>query len=143
MEQADKICSIEIRRGVIRLVSIEMQLTYGGLIEGAPTASFNDALIEELRKRRTPAYVVPPERTVGPQPTDPWDEPLETLPPVRCVGMFDGPPTPRAVGDRWRTFLYVIWFQEPSDQIVHPRAAAQMYDMPWDDLARDLTFDDL
>ncbi|TNY36777.1 hypothetical protein [Thermomonospora catenispora] len=143
MKQPNEICSIEIRRGVIRLVSIEMQMTYGGLIEGAPTASFNDDLIEGLRKRHTPSYVVPPERTVHPQTTDLRDEPLETLPPVQCVGMFDGPPTPRAVGDWWRTFLYVIWFQEPSDQIVHPRAAARMHDMPWDDLARDLTFDDL
>ncbi|WP_198679819.1 hypothetical protein [Thermomonospora amylolytica] len=41
------------------------------------------------------------------------------------------------------TFLTVIWFQGPSDQVVHPDAVARMYDMPWDDLARDLTFDDM
>jgi hypothetical protein len=144
MKRGSEICSVEIRRGTIRLRSIEMMMTYGGLIEGMPTAPFNDRRIEGLQKRLGPnVYVVPPSRTVDARRVDHRGEPMELLPPVQCVGLFHGPPTPRAVDDWWHTSLKVVWFQDAGGQVVHPEAAARMHDMPWDDLAQDYTFDDM
>ncbi|GAA3959264.1 hypothetical protein GCM10023085_47080 [Actinomadura viridis] len=146
VERADEICSIGIRRGVIRLTSVEMRTTYGGLIEGVPTASHNERVIERAAERagkmfRRPVYVVPPVRTGGGR-TGFRGEPVEFLPPVECTGSFSGPPTSRAAGDWWFTSLAVVWFQALGGRVVHPDAEKAMYGMPWDELAQDFTFDD-
>lgn len=141
-----ELCSIEIERGTIRLQVVEMDMTYGGLIEGVPDARLNDSTIRRTaenaeRRFRLNVHVVPPRRVVRTGKPFP-DRPREYLPPVRCTGLFDGPPTPRAVGDWWTSRLAVVWFQDASDRLVHPDAARQMHDLPWDDLAKDLTYDD-
>ncbi|MFC5748003.1 hypothetical protein [Actinomadura rugatobispora] len=148
MEKAHEICSVEIRRGTIRLKVVEMRMTYGGLIEGVPTATFNDRAIKRAAERASerfmrPVYVVPPEREVQEGPTTGFrGEPVELLPAMECMGFFDGPPTPRAEDDWWTSSLAVVWFQDAGERVVHPDAAARMYELPWDELAQDFTWDD-
>jgi hypothetical protein len=149
VEKANEICSIEIRRGTIRLKMVELRMTYGGLIEGVPTASFNDRLIKRAEERAgkrfmRPVYVVPPPRAIEDSAVRGFrGEPIELLPAMECVGMFDGPPTPRADRDDWWTSsLTVVWFQDAGERVVHPDAAARMYELPWDELAQDFTWDD-
>ena len=148
VERASEICSVEIRRGTIRLEEIETRLTYGGLIEGAPTASWNDRVIGRARERAAerfgrPVYVLPPEREVSDDVTGFRGEPVEFMPALQCVGLFAGPPTPRAEGDWWTTELAVVWFQHAGETVIHPEAAARLYELPWDELAQDFTWDDL
>ncbi|WP_344589521.1 hypothetical protein [Actinomadura vinacea] len=148
MERNNEICSIEVGRGTLRLTSIEMRMTYGGWIEGLPTARTNDAMLERAAKRAgerfgRPVYVVPPERSTDDDSS--WrfrGQPAEFVPAVECMGLFEGPPTPRAEGDWWTTMLAVVWYQRATDRVIHPDAVARMHDLPWDELAQDFTFDD-
>ncbi|WP_147341265.1 hypothetical protein [Actinomadura logoneensis] len=137
------ICSVQIRVGKLLLTSLNVTQTYGGLIEGGPSKRFNDRLVqralESASRGEMPVHLVPP--VIKLDERRPHD-PTEVLPPLRCIGFFHGPPTPRAVGDWWRTDLVVVWFQEPSERILHPDVEAQMWDLPWEEKARDLSFDD-
>ncbi|WP_157432901.1 hypothetical protein [Actinomadura rifamycini] len=147
MDSTSDLCTIEIDRGTIRLKAIEMGLTYGGLIEGAPEPRLNDQIIEDAaeqaarRYRCGPAWVVPPMRS-APEFDDHTGHAYEYLYPVRCTGLFEGPPTPRAGDGWWTSRLVVVWFQQAGDRMVHPDAARAMRPMPWDEMAEDLTFDD-
>ncbi|MGK5556702.1 hypothetical protein ACSNOI_34350 [Actinomadura kijaniata] len=139
-----EICTVEIARGRLSLRAIEMCMTYGGMLEGVPCRSMNERLVERaLARAGTPAHLVPPPVTPLSHQALPerWG-PAEALPSVECVGFFTGPPTPRAADDWWRTVLHVVWYQDPSGHVVHPDAAARMHDLPWDEIAQDLTFDD-
>ncbi|MBE1530963.1 hypothetical protein [Actinomadura algeriensis] len=145
MDIPHELCTIEIERGTVRLKTIEADMTYGGLIEGVPTAHLNGRIIERTvanaeRRYGLDVWVVPPRRVTE---TGRYTGAVrEYLPPVRCTGMFDGPPTPRSVGDWWVSSLAVVWFQDASDRLVHPDAADAMRAMPWDELAKDFTWDD-
>ncbi|GAA2088719.1 hypothetical protein [Actinomadura alba] len=147
---SEAIQTIESAAGTLALRSVEISLTYGGYLEGMPSRKLND---EHLRRqvervrglwRHIPVHLVEPVRTVADdrEPHPRWG-PMELMPPLECVGLFHGRPTPRAVGDWMYTALVVIWYQEIGDGVIHPTAMARLGHLPWAELARDFSYDDL
>jgi hypothetical protein len=147
---SEAIQMIDTDAGPLALRSVEISLTYAGYLEGVPCRELND---DHLRRRlasvrgqwrQYPVHLVDPVRTIAEdrEPHPRWG-PVETLPPLECVGLFRGRPTPRAVGDWMYTCLVVLWYQEPGDGVVHPAAMTRLRRMPWDELARDFTYDDM
>ena len=141
--------TLETAAGRLTLRSLELSLTYDGLIVGAPNRELNDEhlhrRVKDTRHRwHYPVHLVEPPRTVR---TDraphPRGGPYELLPPVECLGLFHGRATPRAEGDWWFTALIVLWYQDHGDALIHPRAAERLHDIPWDHLAKDFSFDDM
>ncbi|WP_194816798.1 hypothetical protein [Nocardia sp. XZ_19_385] len=135
-----ELCSITISAGTLRMQQIEMSLTYDGLIEGGPGERVNDMLVDFLTRpqpgRGGNVYEVPPARTVEGE--------TELLPPVRCIGFFRGPCTTAHNPDWLYTHLTIGWFQQPySTGLIHPDAVEQMRDLPWRDVATDVTWQEL
>lgn len=150
------IAEISDERLRLRLIHVEIGRTYGGLLEGLPSKRFNDRKIQRLVEgaRSSPVHLVEPPRlalghlrgsseTYGP---DTFLGPLEELPPVHCAGLFEGPMTSKVTApdfDHWLTELTIVWFQQPSTALIHPDLVPQLLAVPWDALARDVSFSDM
>ncbi|MFI6046620.1 hypothetical protein ACIA8C_33720 [Nocardia sp. NPDC051321] len=134
-----ELCSVQVAVGTLRLTSVELSMTYGNLIEGGPGKRVNDYLVANLARPQqgwaAHWHLVQPIRTM--------DNERELLPPVQCIGHFRGPCTNRT--DDWLySDMMVAWFQQPHPSgLIHPDAITQMYDIPWNDKARNITLDNL
>lgn len=140
MHRPFELCSIDIAVGKLSLREIEIGMTYGGLIEGRPSRTVNDSLIDRLARSRSHRqdriHVVPPERTI--------EDGREYLPPVRCVAYFEGPCTSNNTEDWVYSHLTVGWFQQPcGTALISPEAVTRMYNLPWLTLATDVLWHDL
>nr|WP_030188924.1 hypothetical protein [Streptomyces violaceorubidus] len=123
--------------------------TYGDLSHGYPCRPANDQRIQALlhtAARLSPAvpvHLIPPPRAYPDQYPGAFG-PVETLPPVACVGRFSSTPlTPANDLVTHRSGLTVIWFQ-PTPRIPDPYDAdPTLRDIDWPTLARDYALGDL
>jgi hypothetical protein len=138
--------NLRLKNGrVIELLSLEVHRTYGGLLEGVPTAGLNDRHLEHLdqslarRYSHMGVHIVPPKRIVrDPVQTDHRGEPIERMPPVECVGVFESSPVENPEDDAWRmSLLVLVWHQDDLTLPFSEAAKAQIAAVDWDGLARD------
>jgi hypothetical protein len=140
---ADK--SIRVRGGLtVYPVGLNQWLTYGGLLQGFPTAEINEQLIAELLagQRRTsggaePFLVPPTTRTIDRRglPPYPGGEPT-ALPPVVCVmrlHSLEPAQDPKAHYSR----LTVVWFQDEYAFPIDPKVLDALQALDWKAVAHD------
>ncbi|SHM27727.1 hypothetical protein [Cryptosporangium aurantiacum] len=130
----------------IRLTSVELSRTYGGLIEGYPNSRLNDAHLQRARGRletrypRTPTYVLEPARTLHPERNFSRGRPWEELPAVECRGFFTsttiGPPGEYGLG---MSCLAVAWWQDHDGAIFSDSARPAFATLDWKAHAEDRT----
>ena len=136
----------------IQLDQLEVNSTYGGMLEGYPCARINDMKLSWLAKRRESAYwtapvhlITPPRRTPdteagsssgrpGPAP-GPFG-PVEILPAVHCRGHFSSHPVAEESG-LYLSYLEVVWFQDDLSTTLPEFVTAAVDDLAWDALAED------
>ncbi|MFI0940509.1 hypothetical protein [Streptomyces sp. NPDC021020] len=130
------------RRGIY-LSDLRMSATYGGLLEGVPTAHVNDHIVDyRLRHAREtypdrPVHLIPPERTETGR-TGFRGRPVEYLPPVVCLGSFDSTEIDPAHNDGWWTsLLVVVWFQQVAEVPSDTAGLPALRELAWEELARD------
>jgi hypothetical protein len=85
-----------------------------------------------------PVHIVEPERITG-RAIDGYEfegQPVrrETLPPVCCIGDFEGDVVPGE--DGCASGLIVVWFQsEPPPVSIEPQIVDLLFHVPWDERA--------
>ena len=137
-------CDLRLDSGrVISLRSLEQDLTYAGLLEGAPTKRTNDAKIDAALRvpssRPLKTVLLPPERRdYLRRPGDmadvhhPFGAP-EWLPMVRVVAVF------RSLGTGSHptriSSLRVVWFQDEFALPIGASALKHLQAVEWDLLA--------
>lgn len=133
-----------ISRRTVRLTDLRLSSTYGGLLEGVPTKEVNDRIVrhrvDAARKAyggHFPVHLVPPERTPTGERTR-RGEPVEQIPTVACMGVFDSSEIDPAHDDGWwYSVLTVVWSQ-PEPRVPGPDwAPPGLRELAWEELARD------
>jgi hypothetical protein len=127
----------------IRLTDLRLSSTYGGLLAGSPTKEVNDRTVRHRvdAARRAwshfPVHLVPPPRTLTGRETR-RGEPVEVLPEVACLGVFDSSEIePEHDDGWWYSVLTVVWFQ-PEPRVPGPDYAPPgLRELAWEELARD------
>ncbi|MFD3774880.1 hypothetical protein [Streptomyces sp. NPDC058612] len=123
----------------VRLTELRMSSTYGGMFEGYPCKPINDRKVSWLEgqaKRAfpsTPVHLVPPSREY-PDDTAGAFGPVEVLPSVACIGLFDSEALEPAMD---RSALIVAWFQRSPDVPAGEDADRALRSIRWDELAQD------
>jgi hypothetical protein len=131
----------------VALSHLYLESTYGGLLEGYPSARINDWLLGALPDRAArrlpgaPVHLVEPVRT-RPAEKEPGRRPFgpaELLPAVLCVGRFDSHPVNPGVDPAWHeSRLVIAWFQDDPAVPASGPAPAPLRAVRWDDLAEDV-----
>lgn len=129
----------------IDLINLDVSRTYGGYLEGVPVPSLNERHLAGLERRLTAKYghmgvhILPPERTIPDQAdTDRRGEPIEYLPPIECVGIFESYPVENPQDDAWRlSMLVLVWHQDDLTLPFGDEARARLAAVDWDRHARD------
>ncbi|AWZ06654.1 MULTISPECIES: hypothetical protein [unclassified Streptomyces] len=123
----------------IRLTELRMSSTYGGMLEGYPCKRINDLKVSWLQRQAerafpsTPVHLVPPSREY-PDETARAFGPVEVLPSVACVGVFDSAPLdPSTDGSA----LVVAWFQPAPEVPAGEDADLALRSIDWEELAQD------
>ncbi|MFI7366422.1 hypothetical protein ACIBO4_30185 [Streptomyces sp. NPDC050149] len=134
--------TLSSRRG-IALTELRLRSTYGGLIAGVPTQQVNERIVARLVRTAEDAYpgrpvhLIPPDVTAR-GGTSHRGEPIEDLPAVACVGMFDSAEIDPAHNSGWYfSALVVVWFQPTPDPPTNDNAPVGLRSLAWDELARD------
>jgi hypothetical protein len=139
------ICNVEFANGwSVRLRALFCQATYVGHLEGPITARKNDGVLRRMSAKANdlfgskPVQIVEPERITG-RAIDGYEfegQPVrrETLPPVCCIGDFEGDVVPGE--DGCASGLIVVWFQsEPPPVSIEPQIVDLLFHVPWDERA--------
>ncbi|MEU5876740.1 hypothetical protein [Spirillospora sp. NPDC047279] len=130
----------------VELTRLKVCSTYEGLLEGYPTVSMNDRLLASLARRRAFTYrTAPPVHVIEPPRArpDPGSRrlpfgPMETLPPVYCVGFFESFRVNEDLDEvLHRSWLDVAWFQDDLAGPVAGFVAAAVAGLHWERLAED------
>jgi hypothetical protein len=123
----------------IRLTELRMSSTYGGMLEGYPCKRINDLKVSWLQRQAerafssTPVHLVPPSREYPDETAGPFG-PVEVLPSVACVGVFDSAALDPAMD---RSALIVAWFQPVPDVPSGEDADLALRSIRWEELAQD------
>ncbi|MFJ9563552.1 hypothetical protein ACIRQQ_26355 [Streptomyces fuscichromogenes] len=128
----------------IGLVHLRLSSTYGGLLEGYPHQALNDRRLKGLLSAataafpRTPAHLVPPPREHPDDGGAGHFGPVEILPPVTCIGLFESTPvTPDTDPVLYRSSLAIVWFQATPQPPSGHDADEGLRSVTWEELARD------
>jgi hypothetical protein len=130
----------------IALSQVYLESTYGGLLEGYPSARINDWLLGALPDRAArrlpgaPVHVVEPVRTLpAEEESGRWPfGPPELLPAVLCVGRFDSHPVDPGLDPAWHeSRLVIAWFQDEPTVPASGPAPAPLRVVRWGELAED------
>ena len=128
----------------LTLHALAQELTYEGLLEGAPTTKLNkslmDGVVERQRKtgRSISVHLVAPVETpidMGHSYISSLGEPA-TLPSVTCIGRFRAEPVVKE-GSGWYSELTIVWFQREFAMPFEPRVLEEIMQLDWDALAAD------
>ncbi len=123
----------------IGLESLNQEKTYANLLEGLPRIPFNNHIIEGWRRRYESSglVVIEPVRKGDPNPKGQPDDdiwgPVEFLPPIVCVGMFQSEPVRNEREDF--SLLNILWFQDTFALPIDPEVVAQIRKLDWENLA--------
>jgi hypothetical protein len=127
---------------VLELTELHVSSTYGGWMEGVPTPSDNDRIIERLRDKGIemfgawPVHVVDGPRT--PRPRQGSYRPHEQLPGVTCIGRFESValhPAPHALMPSSNAII--AWFQNDFSAVFGVDAQARLRAVQWEQFAKD------
>jgi hypothetical protein len=146
-------CAIALNTGrSITLKSLIQRMTYGGMLEGAPTAKLNDAFIQRtlyaLRKDpatggRAPLVIPPARRDYLRAPGDMaaafQDQMVEWMPVVTCIGVFESAPTAKNRNKHAST-LTIVWLQDDYALPISPACMNAIKEIDWDSHAFDFDF---
>lgn len=116
-----------------------MSSTYGGMLEGYPCKRINDLKVGWLKRQAEsafaskPVHFVPPSREYSDETAGAFG-PVEVLPPVFCVGVFDSAALDPAMD---RSDLVVAWFQHVPEVPAGDEADLALRSIRWEELARD------
>jgi hypothetical protein len=132
-----------ISHRTIGLTDLRLSSTYGGLLVGSPTKEVNDRTIQyrvdaaQRAYTRFPVHLVPPQRTLTGRETR-RGEPVEELPAVACMGVFDSSEIDPAHDDGWwYSLLTVVWFQSELRIPGPDYAPPGLRELAWEELAKD------
>ncbi|MEU0100021.1 hypothetical protein [Streptomyces sp. NPDC006267] len=123
----------------IRLTELRMSSTYGGMLEGYPCKRVNDRRVSWLQRQAerefpsTPVHLVPPPREY-PDETVGAFGPVEVLPSVACVGVFESSALDPAMDG---SSLVVAWLQSAPEVPTGENADPALRGIRWEELARD------
>ncbi|KOG15722.1 MULTISPECIES: hypothetical protein [Streptomyces] len=123
----------------IRLTELRMSSTYAGMLEGYPCKRINDLKVSWLQRHAegafssTPVHFVPPSRHYPDEAAGAFG-PVEVLPSVFCVGVFDSAPLDRAMDG---STLVVAWFQPGPEVPAGEDADLALRSIRWEELAQD------
>ncbi|MDV9190279.1 hypothetical protein R6L23_19025 [Streptomyces sp. SR27] len=123
----------------IRLTELRMSSTYAGMLEGYPCKRVNDRKVDWLQRDAERAYAsmpfhfVPPSREY-PDETAGAFGPVEVLPSVFCVGVFDSAALDPAMDG---SSLVVAWFQPAPEVPAGEDADPALRGVRWEELAQD------
>ncbi len=130
----------------IGLISLNQSFTYHGQLEGAPTAHWNQAIIdnavqvERNRQRGRDPYLIPPVQTLidSPVPT-PFGKPMR-LPGILCVASYISHLPAHNPSDPilYYSQLSVIWFQEDFAFPIEGFVLEALRGIDWEKLAYDV-----
>ncbi len=116
-----------------RLIRLEQQLVYAGLLEGMPTRERNDQLLEGLAQPGT--HILVPEQTpLSYQGTYPFGEPA-ALPRVQCAARLQGQGFTDPV--LYESTGTLIWFQEDWAMPIAPGILEETQGLEWSSFARE------
>ncbi|MEU9340651.1 hypothetical protein AB0D74_05435 [Streptomyces sp. NPDC048278] len=130
----------------IGLSHLRLSSTYGGLLEGYPHRALNDRRVKGLLTAavaeypRTPTHLVPPPRE---HPDDDVGRtlpfgPVELLPPVACIGLFESEPvSPDNEPVLHGSSLAIVWFQATPRPPSGHDANQGLREVAWEELAED------
>lgn len=127
---------------LIELVSLDVSLTYGGLLEGLPTMRTNDRKLARMvdtagrRHGGWPVYVVSPDRRVLASHTI-RGEPHEALPTVTFAGLFTSTALEVAGPSTTQSLLTIVWFGTDLAAMFSGESVARLRVVPWAEHARD------
>lgn len=123
----------------IRLTELRMSSTYRGMLEGYPCKRINDLKVSWLQRQAerafssTPVHLVPPSREY-PDETAGAFGPVEVLPSVACVGVFNSAALDLSMDG---STLVVAWFQPAPEVPAGEDADLALRSIDWEELARD------
>ncbi|MER5789083.1 hypothetical protein [Streptomyces sp. NPDC001980] len=131
----------------VGLSHLRLSSTYDGLLEGYPHQALNDRRVKRLvaaataEYPRTPTHLVPPPRE---HPDDgragrtrPFG-PVEILPPVACIGLFESAPVaPDNDPVLHGSSLTIVWFQATPQPPSGHDADQGLREVAWEELAED------
>jgi hypothetical protein len=125
----------------IQITNIRQSLTYGGLVEGLPTAETNRRMIERVllekyTKSDKPLLIPPVEVPIEMDGQNyPFGKPAK-LPYVLCVARLE---SIKAIKNPTFDFsaLTVIWFQNEYAFPIEAEILTQIQDIDWDEYAFD------
>ncbi|MER8232990.1 hypothetical protein [Streptomyces sp. NPDC094049] len=123
----------------VRLTELRMSSTYGGMLEGYPCKRINDLKVGWLQRGAERAFpsrrvhLVPPSRAY-PEETPGAFGPVEVLPPVACVGVFESTALDPAMDG---SSLVVVWFQPGPEVPAGEDADLALRGLLWEELAQD------
>ncbi|MFB8000421.1 hypothetical protein ACFC4G_47715 [Streptomyces sp. NPDC056002] len=123
----------------IRLTELRMSSTYDGMLEGYPCKRINDLKVSWLQRQAerafpsTPVHLVPPSREY-PDETAGAFGPVEVLPSVACVGVFDSAALDPSMDG---STLVIAWFQPAPEVPAGEDADLALRSMHWEELAQD------
>lgn len=123
----------------IRLAELRMSSTYGGMLEGYPCKRINDRRVSWLQRQAAsafpsmPVHLVPPSREY-PDKTAGALGPVEVLPSVACIGVFDSAALDPAMDG---STLVVAWFQPAPEVPAGEEADLALRNIRWEELAQD------
>ncbi|MEU6242416.1 hypothetical protein [Streptomyces sp. NPDC047024] len=126
----------------IRLTQLRMSSTYGMMLEGYPCKDINDLKVGWLQGQAerafpsTPVHLVPPSREY-PDETAGAFGPVEVLPAVACVGVFNSAAVDPAMDG---STLVVAWFQPTPEVPAGEDADLALRGIRWEELAQDYEF---
>ncbi|MEV6330636.1 hypothetical protein [Streptomyces sp. NPDC051909] len=126
----------------IELTELRMSSTYGGMLEGYPCKRVNDRRVDWFQRLAERAYPSLPVHLVEPSreyPDDPDEAagafgPVEVLPAVACVGVFDSAALDPAMDG---STLVVTWFQQAPEVPAGEGADLALRGIRWEELAQD------
>jgi hypothetical protein len=139
-------CALALNTGrSIVLKSLTQRMTYGGLMEGSPTAKLNDAFIQRtlyaVKKDpatggRAPFVIQPARRDYLRAPGDMaaafQDEMVpEWMPMITCIGVFESAPTAKNRQKQGST-LTIVWFQDEYALPIAPACLNAIKAIDWD-----------
>ncbi|MCX2185102.1 hypothetical protein KV205_32020 [Streptomyces sp. SKN60] len=125
----------------IELTELRMSETYGGMLEGYPCKRVNDRRVDWFQRLAERAYSSLPVHLVEPSREYPDDSvgggafgPVEVLPGVACIGVFDSAALDRAMDG---SSLVVVWFQPEPVVPAGEDADLALRGIRWEELAQD------
>jgi hypothetical protein len=139
-------CELDLQSGRrVTLQALQQSMTYGGWMEGVPSAEWNDRMVEAaVRQAGTKALLIPPVRrdylrTPGDMEghTSLRGRVPEWLPMVTCFGRFQDT---RPVRDpsKHLSVLVVVWLQDEFAMPIDAGVLEQLRAVDWEQAAEDV-----